>query len=131
MIRYTLNCNNGHQYDSWFSESASFEKLRKKGHLECAICSSKKVEKSLMAPVVKPKKKETLLSKESALEKEIKALEEEVDNNKDGGRQKIFTDENDKNNVHIKKTGNTHFVLRWLNIYKRLRILLLYVFAIT
>ena len=78
MIRYTLNCNNGHQFDSWFSDSASFEKLRGKGHLECAICSSKKVEKSLMAPVVTPKKKETLLSKQSALEKEIKALKQKI-----------------------------------------------------
>ena len=78
MIRYTLNCNNGHQFDSWFSDSASFEKLREKGHLECAICSSKKVEKSLMAPVVTPKKKETLLSKQSALEKEIKALKKKI-----------------------------------------------------
>ena len=78
MIRYTLNCNNGHQFDSWFSDSASFEQLREKGHLECAICSSKKVEKSLMAPVVTPKKKETLLSKQSALEKEIKALKQKI-----------------------------------------------------
>tara|TARA_B000000557_G_scaffold262767_1_gene264256 strand:- start:1184 stop:1594 length:411 start_codon:yes stop_codon:yes gene_type:complete len=78
MIRYTLNCNNGHQFDSWFSDSASFEKLREKGHIECAICSSKKVEKSLMAPVVTPKKKETLLSKQSALEKEIKALKQKI-----------------------------------------------------
>ena len=78
MIRYTLNCNNGHQFDSWFSDSASFEKLREKGHLECAICSSKKIEKSLMAPVVTPKKKETLLSKQSALEKEVKALREKI-----------------------------------------------------
>ena len=78
MIRYTLNCNNGHQFDSWFSDSASFEKLREKGHLECAICSSKKVEKSLMAPVVTAKKKETLLSKQSALEKEIKSLKQKI-----------------------------------------------------
>ena len=78
MIRYTLNCNNGHQFDSWFSDSASFEKLREKGHLECAICSSKKIEKSLMAPVVTPKKKEKLLSKQSALEKEIKALKQKI-----------------------------------------------------
>ena len=78
MIKYTLNCNNGHQFDSWFSDSASFEKLKEKGHLECAICSSKKVTKSLMAPVVKPKKKETLLSKQSALEKEIKALKQKI-----------------------------------------------------
>ena len=78
MIRYTLNCNNGHQFDSWFSDSVSFEKLREKGHLECAICSSKEVAKSLMAPVVAPKKKETLLSKQSALEKEIKALKQKI-----------------------------------------------------
>ena len=78
MIRYTLNCNNGHQFDSWFSDSASFEKLREKGHLECAVCSSKEVEKSLMAPVVTTKKKETLLSKQSALEKEIKALKQKI-----------------------------------------------------
>ena len=78
MIRYTLNCNNGHQFDSWFSDSASFEKLREKGHLECAVCSSKKIEKSLMAPVVTPKKKETLLSKQSELEKEIKALKQKI-----------------------------------------------------
>ena len=50
MIKYTLNCKNGHEFDSWFSDSESFEKLKKKGHLECAICSSKEVEKSLMAP---------------------------------------------------------------------------------
>ena len=78
MIRYTLNCDKGHQFESWFSDSASFEKLKEKGHLECAVCSSKKVEKSLMAPVVTPKKKETLLSKQSALEKEIKALKQKI-----------------------------------------------------
>ena len=78
MIRYTLNCNNGHQFDSWFSDSTSFEKLRDQGHLECAVCSSRKVEKSLMAPVITPKKKETLLSRQSALEKEIKALKQKI-----------------------------------------------------
>ena len=81
MIRYTLNCNNGHQFDSWFSDSDSFEKLKKKGHLECAICSSKKVEKSLMAPRITSsnnEKKKTLISTQSALEKEIKALKKKI-----------------------------------------------------
>ena len=44
MIRYTLKCNKGHQFDSWFSDSESFEQLKKNGHLECAICSSKEVD---------------------------------------------------------------------------------------
>ena len=78
MIKYTLNCKNGHEFDSWFSDSGSFEKLKNKGHLECAVCSSRKVEKSLMAPVITPKKKETLLSRQSALEKEIKALKQKI-----------------------------------------------------
>ena len=78
MIRYTLNCNNGHKFDSWFSDSDSFEELRKKELLECAVCSSKKVEKSLMAPVVSSKRRETLLSKQSALEKEIRALKKKI-----------------------------------------------------
>ena len=81
MIRYTLNCKNGHQFDSWFSNSDSFEKLRKKGLLECAVCSSKQIEKSLMAPKISPnsdKKTETLISAQSHLEKEIKALKHKI-----------------------------------------------------
>ena len=81
MIRYTLNCNNGHQFDSWFSSSDSFEELKKKRLLECAICSSKKVEKSLMAPKVtsgSDEKKKTLISSQSDLEKEIKALKKKI-----------------------------------------------------
>ena len=81
MIKYTLNCNNGHQFDSWFSNSDSFENLKKSGHIECAICSSKKVQKSLMAPRITPesgKKGETLISTQSVLEKEIKALKQKI-----------------------------------------------------
>ena len=81
MIKYTLNCSNGHEFDSWFSSSDSFEKLKKNGHLECSLCSSKIVEKSLMAPSITPeseKKKETLVSAQSALEKEIKALKHKI-----------------------------------------------------
>ena len=81
MIKYTLNCKNGHQFDSWFSNSESFENLKEKGHLECAICSSKEVEKSLMAPRITSDSEErnkTFLSAQSALEKEIKALKKKI-----------------------------------------------------
>ena len=81
MIKYTLTCNNGHQFESWFPNSDSFEKLKEKGHLECAVCSSKEIEKSLMAPRItsnNSKKKETLISAQSALEKEIKALKKRI-----------------------------------------------------
>ena len=81
MIRYTLTCNNGHQFDSWFPDSGSFEKLKKNKHLECTICSSKKIEKSLMIPRINnvgDKKREALISTQSAIEKEIKALKNKI-----------------------------------------------------
>ena len=81
MIKYTLICNNGHQFDSWFSDSESFEQLKKNGHLECAICSSKEVEKSLMVPSINPgsnEKQKTLISAQSDIEKEIKALKDKI-----------------------------------------------------
>ena len=81
MIKYTLTCNKGHQFESWFSNSVSYENLKKNGHLECAVCSSKQIEKSLMAPSITPnnsKNKETLISTQSALEKEIKDLKDKI-----------------------------------------------------
>ena len=81
MIRYNLKCKCGSTFESWFSNSDSFEKLKKNRHLECAICQSKEVEKSLMAPRITSdsvEKKETLISAQSALEKEIKALKHKI-----------------------------------------------------
>ena len=81
MIKYTLICNNGHQFESWFSDSASFEKLKKNKHLECNICHSKEVEKSLMAPRITSdsvEKRETLVSAQTALEKEITELKHKI-----------------------------------------------------
>ena len=81
MIRYTLKCNKGHQFDSWFSDSESFEQLKKNGHLECAICSSKEVEKCLMVPSINPssdEKQKTLISAQSDIEKEIRDLKHKI-----------------------------------------------------
>ena len=52
MIKYNLKCSNGHEFKSWFSNSNEFEKLNKKKLLECIYCSSKKIQKSIMAPLV-------------------------------------------------------------------------------
>ena len=51
MIKYRLVCKNCDiSFDSWFSSSQEFEKLKKKKLLNCHLCDSKKVEKTLMAP---------------------------------------------------------------------------------
>ena len=52
MIKYNLKCNKDHEFESWFSNSDEFDKLNKKGLLECIYCSSKQISKSIMAPMV-------------------------------------------------------------------------------
>ncbi len=52
MIKYNLKCENNHEFQSWFSDSNEFNKLNKKKLLECIYCSSNKIQKSIMAPMV-------------------------------------------------------------------------------
>ena len=51
MIKYSLVCKDCDlTFESWFSSSKEYEKLKKKNFLVCHNCNSKKVEKTLMAP---------------------------------------------------------------------------------
>ena len=52
MIKYNLKCENNHEFESWFSSSDEFDNLNKKKLLECIYCTSKSIEKSIMAPMV-------------------------------------------------------------------------------
>ena len=52
MIKYNLKCKNKHEFESWFSESKEFDRLKRKNLIECIFCKSKEVEKSIMAPNV-------------------------------------------------------------------------------
>ena len=50
MIRYALICQQGHQFESWFQDSAAYDKQAKRGLVSCPHCGSAKVEKAIMAP---------------------------------------------------------------------------------
>ena len=50
MIKYNLKCENKHEFESWFSDSRDFDRLKNKNLIECIFCQSKKIEKSIMAP---------------------------------------------------------------------------------
>ena len=63
MIKYNLKCENKHEFESWFSDSKEFERLKKKQLIECIFCQSKKVEKSIMAPSVANSKSKNNLKK--------------------------------------------------------------------
>jgi hypothetical protein len=55
MIRYDLQCEKGHEFDGWFSNSEAYEKQVKRKLVECVVCGSVKIEKQLMAPGIPAK----------------------------------------------------------------------------
>jgi hypothetical protein len=50
MIRYALTCDRDHAFESWFQNSAAYDKQRKRGLVTCPVCGSAKVDKAIMAP---------------------------------------------------------------------------------
>jgi hypothetical protein len=50
MIKYALRCERGHEFESWFKNSAGYDNQRKRGLIACPGCGSAKVEKAIMAP---------------------------------------------------------------------------------
>ncbi len=78
MIKYNLKCSNGHEFKSWFLDSSEFDKLKKKRLLECIYCSSKRIKKSIMAPMVsgsKLKEDNSIFSNKKLLSKKNELLQ--------------------------------------------------------
>jgi hypothetical protein len=55
MINFSLCCENAHEFDGWFRNSAAFDAQVEAGELLCPVCSSAQISKALMAPNVTPK----------------------------------------------------------------------------
>jgi hypothetical protein len=56
MIRYSLRCERGHGFESWFQSSAAYEQQEKRELVNCPSCGSAKVERAIMAPQIVSKK---------------------------------------------------------------------------
>lgn len=52
MIRYDLNCKEGHRFDGWFASSSAFESQRDAGQIPCTICGTTDIDRALMSPQV-------------------------------------------------------------------------------
>jgi len=86
MIKYKLNCKDCNLlFDSWFSSSQEFEKLKKKNFLVCHNCNSKKIEKTLMAPKLISKSSDKYLDaknlKFSKINKKVKEYQKFIKKN--------------------------------------------------
>jgi hypothetical protein len=52
MIRFSLRCENTHQFESWFKDGAAYDRMAVAGLVECPTCGSSQVSKALMTPAV-------------------------------------------------------------------------------
>ena len=52
MIKFTLRCDEDHDFEGWFGSSDEFDRQRKRGFVTCPVCGSASVRKALMAPRV-------------------------------------------------------------------------------
>ena len=62
MILYNLVCDKRHDFESWFPNSAAYDKQAKRWLVSCPLCGSAKVEKAIMAPRLARKDKSTSIT---------------------------------------------------------------------
>ena len=127
MIKYNLECECGHTFESWFLNSTKYESLIKKKLINCVKCSSTKVKKTLMTPNLSGKsnkakknnKVEKIVKKE--LVKFRKYIEKNCKNVGDDFPQearRIHYDENSSKGIYgWSGYHNTHF---WIDNEKNL-----------
>ena len=111
MIKFILQCKNKHDFESWFSNSIEYERLKKKNLIECIFCKSKIVDKSIMSPniVCKKQKKNNLFDDKEFIniKKDLQKMKKFIKKNFDfvGDRfpqevRKIYYDNKKKNNIY-------------------------------
>ncbi|KZS50127.1 hypothetical protein FHT80_004353 [Rhizobium sp. BK226] len=94
MIRYSLTCDNAHEFEGWFSESADFDRQVATGFLTCPVCHSAAISKLLMAPSVSTARKKDEIQtlamdamRQEALQKLKEAVAAVKANSEDVGTQ--------------------------------------------
>ncbi|AOZ68515.1 hypothetical protein LPB142_03615 [Rhodobacter xanthinilyticus] len=85
MIRYTLKCDAGHSFESWFKSADAYEALSAEGLVSCAVCGSGRVEKALMTPQLRPQgaATEAPLAPKTEVEEALAAMRREIEANSD------------------------------------------------
>ena len=52
MIRFSLRCASGHEFEAWFRNGDGYEAQQQAGEIACPECGDTHVEKALMAPSI-------------------------------------------------------------------------------
>jgi len=81
MIRYALQCSQGHVFESWFKSASAFDSLTLAGHVTCSVCGETNVSKALMAPTVSHATESVEPIAQDTQAEAIAKMRQEVENN--------------------------------------------------
>jgi hypothetical protein len=84
MIKFSLACDRGHEFESWFPDSASYEEQARRGFVTCPDCNSHRIVKAPMAPAIvtreRPQRASALLDdRAKAMREAMTALRREIE----------------------------------------------------
>lgn len=88
MIRFSLICDNAHEFEGWFRSNEEFDTQARRGLVDCPSCGSQQVEKALMAPAVSTGRRQEKIAlamgdAQKQAMAQLKALAEKVRENSD------------------------------------------------
>lgn len=52
MIKFSLVCRDGHEFEAWFQSGAAYEAQTARAQVACPHCGSHEVDKAIMAPAI-------------------------------------------------------------------------------
>lgn len=76
MIVFTLRCRDGHEFETWFRDGATYDRQARRGLVTCPECGSTEVEKAVMAPRLGRSAKSDPAPRESQQETHQEAVSE-------------------------------------------------------
>ena len=82
MIKFSLACEHGHSFESWFPDGAAYDEQARRGFVTCPECHSSRIAKAPMAPAIVTRRGgERPLSDEKALKlrEAVVALRREIE----------------------------------------------------
>jgi hypothetical protein len=68
MIKYSLICDKEHAFEGWFSTGQDFDEQRQRNLVNCPMCNSSNITKTLMAPSISTSKTKLQPSKQIKIE---------------------------------------------------------------
>jgi hypothetical protein len=84
MIRFSLRCEQDHEFEGWFRNNDDFDTQVEKQLVSCPLCNSHKVDKALMAPsVATSRRQEKIAIAMSKMANELREMAKKVKENSD------------------------------------------------